>query len=129
MSGTTSVYNLPYLEPEDPPDIAGATQDLAEATETAIDAAVGDLPQVQAGQLNVSFTSLDSYTTTITFPTAFPAAPAVMTNIASSAGPVARWCSRAYSISSTGFTLMVFHPAAASQTWSSVPVQWTAVQQ
>lgn len=36
MPGTTSIYGLPYLEPDDPPDIAGATQSLAEATEAEI---------------------------------------------------------------------------------------------
>lgn len=36
MSNATSVYGLPYLEPTDPPDIAGGLQDLAEATETAL---------------------------------------------------------------------------------------------
>lgn len=36
MPGATSVYGLPYLELEDAPDIAGATQSLAEATETEL---------------------------------------------------------------------------------------------
>lgn len=33
MPGSTSVYGLPFLEPTDPPDIAGATEDLAGAAE------------------------------------------------------------------------------------------------
>lgn len=36
MPGATSVYGLPYLELDDAPDIAGATQDLAQAVETEI---------------------------------------------------------------------------------------------
>lgn len=31
--GVTSIYGLPYLEPSDPPDIAGITEALAQATE------------------------------------------------------------------------------------------------
>ncbi|MEV0214304.1 hypothetical protein [Micromonospora sp. NPDC050695] len=36
MPGTTSVYGFPYLELEDPPDIAGATQALAQAVEDEV---------------------------------------------------------------------------------------------
>lgn len=36
MSGSTPTYGLPYLEPDDPPDIASATQDLAEAAEAQL---------------------------------------------------------------------------------------------
>jgi len=36
MPGSTPVYNLPYLELDDPPDIAGGLQDLAEAVETQL---------------------------------------------------------------------------------------------
>lgn len=39
MTATTPIYALPYLEPLDPPDIAGGLQDLAEAVETALAAA------------------------------------------------------------------------------------------
>jgi len=37
MPGTTSRYQLPYLQPEDPPDIAGATKGLAEACDAALE--------------------------------------------------------------------------------------------
>ena len=36
MPDTTTVYDLPYLEPSDPPDIAGGLQDLAEAVEAEL---------------------------------------------------------------------------------------------
>ncbi|MFD6770989.1 hypothetical protein ACFWC6_32745 [Micromonospora chalcea] len=36
MPGSTALYGLPYLELTDAPDIAGATQDLAEAVETEL---------------------------------------------------------------------------------------------
>lgn len=50
MADTTPVYALPFLELADPPDIAGATEDLATAVETElirIDAAVVGLTRVQ----------------------------------------------------------------------------------
>lgn len=36
MPDTTPVYALPYLEPSDPPDIAGGLQDLATAVEAVL---------------------------------------------------------------------------------------------
>ncbi|MEU5939415.1 hypothetical protein ABZ807_09510 [Micromonospora sp. NPDC047548] len=36
MPGSTSIYGLPYLVPDDPPDIARATKDLANAAETQL---------------------------------------------------------------------------------------------
>lgn len=36
MADSTTRYSFPYLEPGDPPDIAGGLQDLAEAVETSL---------------------------------------------------------------------------------------------
>jgi hypothetical protein len=50
MADTTPVYNLPFLELADPPDIAGATEGLATAVEAElvrIDADVAGLTRLQ----------------------------------------------------------------------------------
>lgn len=85
---------------------------------------------LQSRTESVSFVALSSTTIAILFDTAFPvgAVPAVMTNIASSAGVTARWDSRAYNVTNTGFTLFLYKGDAAdpAQTWASIPVQWWA---
>lgn len=85
---------------------------------------------LQSRTESVSFVALSSTTIAIAFDTAFPVGvvPAVMTNIASSAGVTARWDSRAYNISNTGFTLFLYKGDAAdpAQTWTNIPVQWWA---
>lgn len=82
---------------------------------------------VVRGTVNVSFTSLGSYTQSITFGTPFSTVPVVMTNIASAAGPTARWGSRAYNVTATGFTLFLFSGDATNATWPSQPIEWLAV--
>lgn len=56
MPGSTPVYGLPYLELDDPPDIAGATQDLAEAVEAELQA-VAATPQPAAHYQGANDTS------------------------------------------------------------------------
>lgn len=82
----------------------------------------------QSGQESISFTTLSSFTKAVTFPIPFTTAPRVMTNIASNAASTDRWESRAYNITTTGFTLFLFEgdAADAAQTWANVPVQWFA---
>ncbi|MFD5266760.1 hypothetical protein [Streptomyces sp. NPDC058335] len=83
----------------------------------------------QRGIVLVSFTSLTSFTQTVTFPEAFPAVPTgVDTEIQSGAGPTARWDTRAITVTSTGFTLFCYvtDAASAAATWASVPVFWRA---
>jgi hypothetical protein len=53
MPGTTSTYGFPYLEPADPPDIAGATEDLAEAVEGVL---VAGVPMAATALLSSQFT-------------------------------------------------------------------------
>lgn len=86
-------------------------------------------PPIQSGQLNVSFTNLALYTTTVTFPVPFSAAPRVTVNIASQLGPTARWGARAVDITTAGFTLFLFAGDTTNpeDTWSNIPVQWEAV--
>ena len=64
MPGATSVYGLPYLQLSDAPDIAGATQDLAEAVETELSRIDAHPQPAQATDL----TTLSSIT--VTGPTA-----------------------------------------------------------
>lgn len=126
MSGTTSVYGLPYLELDDAPDIAGISQAISEAVEAQIarlDAA--GYKRVQSGEESISFSGQPSFTKTVTFPAAFSTAPRVTGNIASGFGGAAQWTVRCYTATTTQFTLTVSGPSAS--TWSGVPVQWIAV--
>lgn len=76
------------------------------------------------GTVNMSFTAVTSSSVAVTFPSPMGSVPKVMTNIDSGAGPAAQWHSRAFNITNTGFTLLVF--AAAAGTWSNIPVSWAA---
>jgi hypothetical protein len=81
------------------------------------------------GTALISFTGKNSdATTVVNFGLAFPVAPVVTANIDSGAGPTARWVPRPISITTTGFTMFVFHASDATTTftWASVPVSWTA---
>jgi hypothetical protein len=84
----------------------------------------------QSGSVNVSFVALSSSTVAVLYDVAFPVGvvPTVTTNINSGAGVTARWDSRAFNVSNTGFTLFVYKTDGAdpAQTWANVPVQWHA---
>jgi hypothetical protein len=80
----------------------------------------------RTGTQNMSFSGLSSSTVSVNYGFTFPAAPKVVTNIDSAAGETARWCSRAYNITTTGFTMFVFQAQATTNTWSSIPVSWVA---
>lgn len=82
---------------------------------------------LQSGTLNMSWTAQSAPTQAVTFPVEFGAIPRVMVNINSGDGAVARWGSRAISISTTGFTAFLFAPTATNSTASNIPVQWIAV--
>jgi hypothetical protein len=85
---------------------------------------------IQIGSVSVSFTSLQSTTINVTFPTPYPAGvtPFVWTNIATGDGNTARWGSRAITITNTGFTLFLFQNQTADgpKTWTNFPVNWMA---
>ncbi|MFD8611085.1 hypothetical protein [Streptomyces sp. NPDC059631] len=84
---------------------------------------------LQKGTALVSFTNQTSWTQQIAFPEAYPSTPSgVTTQILSGAGPTARWDSRAFTVTPTGFTLFCFVTDAANTpvTWSSIPVYWEA---
>lgn len=85
----------------------------------------------QRGMTTFTFTSVTSSLITVTFPVAYPAGsvPIVTTNINSGVGATAHWDSRAINITNTQFQLFVFTNNSPQDpgTWSSVPVQWTAV--
>ncbi|MFW3473668.1 H-type lectin domain-containing protein [Streptomyces microflavus] len=80
----------------------------------------------QSGTALLSWTAASAATTTVTFPVAFPSVPRVTTNIASGGGEVARWASRAYNVTTTGFTAYMAAPTAANTTGTNVPLTWIA---
>ncbi|MFW3473669.1 H-type lectin domain-containing protein [Streptomyces microflavus] len=81
----------------------------------------------QQGSVNMSWSNANSATVNVTFPFAFSAAPNVFTNIASGNGAVARWSSRAFNVTATGFTVLLYAAEAATLTsGSAIPVQWFA---
>lgn len=78
------------------------------------------------GQFNISFTNLATRTGNVSFAHAFTSAPMVTTNINSSSGTVSKWISRAFSITTTGFTYWVQSADGSLATWASVSLQWSA---
>ncbi|MGH3098528.1 MAG: hypothetical protein ACRDMV_21285 [Streptosporangiales bacterium] len=80
---TTAKYNLPYLAPNDPPDLAGATQDLAEATESTIDG-VAIAYAVAGGHATVEVTPGTSTQVHVDFPPGrFSVSPLIFANVQS----------------------------------------------
>lgn len=66
-----------------------------------------------------------SFTSAVSFGVTLPSSPRVFINLASAAGPTANWHGRAFNITTTGFTLFGFGPAATFSTgW-----QWVAIIQ
>ena len=130
MPGTTPVYGLPYQDPEDPPNGPNLGQDLAEATEAALQdlaALVAAVPKVKAGEVSVSFSSANNNSRSVSFGTTFTTPPAVSANINTGDGSASGWQARAYNITTTGFSLLVFHSTGVAGTWSNIPVTWIAV--
>jgi hypothetical protein len=78
------------------------------------------------GTVNMSFSAVNNATVAVSYGVSFPVAPMVVTNIDSGAGATARWVSRAINITATGFTMFVFAADSATNTWSNVPVSWSA---
>ncbi|WP_371409727.1 hypothetical protein OG423_14070 [Micromonospora zamorensis] len=126
MPGSTSTYGFPYLEPSDPPDIAGATQDLAEAVETELGqvAAAGPL-RVRAGTANVVITSATFGSANVTFSPAFAGTPVVVATIANGSGSTVAAVVRVSSASSSSATLTVTLNGASTSV--TVAVNWVAV--
>ena len=77
----------------------------------------------------VSFSSLSFHTIDLSFAVPFSVPPLVFTNIATSAGVAASWISRAYNISTTGFTLYLDAVDNTTTSWGNVPVNWVAIGQ
>lgn len=78
------------------------------------------------GSLTMSFTTLTASTAVVNFGFTFPGLPAVVTNIDSGAGATSRWESRAFNISTTGFTMFVYQSQALTGTWVDIPLSWIA---
>lgn len=79
----------------------------------------------QIGTESISFSSVASFTATVSFPVAFINLPVVTTNINSGSGSTSQWHSRAINITNSSFQIFVF--ATSSGTWSNIPVQWSAI--
>lgn len=77
----------------------------------------------QAGSELMSVSAAPSATMAVLFAWPFSSIPAVATNLNSGAAATALWESRAFNISTVGFTLFIF--AAAPSTFSA-EVQWQA---
>ena len=89
----------------------------------------GVAPDRQVGAVNLSFTTLDSYSgTTVVFPKAFAVTPKVFVNIDSGGAATARWQARAINVTTSQFVPFVFASTAGNNaTWSAVPVNWVAI--
>jgi hypothetical protein len=85
---------------------------------------VGQVAMMENGEELISFVGATSATLAVTFRNPFLAVPIVTTNINSGSGSTAGWDSRAFGITTTGFTIFVF---GSVNTWSNVGVQWQAV--
>lgn len=83
---------------------------------------VGLSPQMQAGVATVVVTAVASVTQAVTFATPFRAVPAVSTNIDHGTGASSGWGSRAFNITTTGFTIFLF---GSSSTFTA-SVYWQA---
>ncbi|HSJ75324.1 MAG TPA: hypothetical protein VK899_03955 [Gemmatimonadales bacterium] len=89
---------------------------------------VGQVAAWESGSETLTFASATSSTRAVTFNRKFLAAPKVFTNLPSASGEVTGWHSRARSITTSGFVLVVFKDAAlAANAWTAREVQWHAV--
>lgn len=79
-------------------------------------------PVLQAGEVVMTVTAATGATANVVFARPFTRIPAVATNLASGAGPTNGWVSRAFAITTTGFTMFIF---GASSTFTTA-VQWQA---
>jgi hypothetical protein len=65
-------------------------------------------PQTQAGVVSMTVAAAGSATVAVVFATPFRAIPAVSTNLDDGTGATSGWGSRAFNITTTGFTLFIF---------------------
>lgn len=83
---------------------------------------------IPTGSVSVSFTTQTSFDVVVNFGFTFAAPPRVTAQIASNVAATQGWQARALSVTTTAFTLRVWaQSGGAAQTWSGVPVTWTAV--
>lgn len=76
----------------------------------------------------INSASTTSFTKVVTFTKPFSTVPAVTTNINAGSGVFKNWNTRAFNITTTGFTLWVYAgPGVAAQTITDLPVQWMAI--
>ncbi|MFG3338728.1 H-type lectin domain-containing protein [Glycomyces sp. NPDC048151] len=146
MTATTPRYGLRHPERTDPAEGWVAFEQLADDTEAAL-APIDDraattadglqnlrrrvdlmFASIETSEVRVSFENRDNFTVEVSYSRPFPSQPVVFTNINSAAGETARWHSRAFYISNTGFTLFVFaSDGGRLSTWENRAVHWMAL--
>lgn len=104
----------------------GAGQPVLVSQDLMVDSRSHRFMRGEANSVSMSFVGVTSSTVAVPFTHTFSAPPKVTTNINNGAGATAQWHSRAISVTTTGFTMLVF--ASAAGTWSGVEVQWQAVE-
>lgn len=76
----------------------------------------------QTGSVSMTVASTTLGTSAVVFPRAYSAAPVVMVNFSSGAGPTAGWGSRAINVTATGFSIFIFGTSSSF----TVSMQWLA---
>jgi hypothetical protein len=89
----------------------------------AVGTAAVNGPMTKTGATSTGPSGLTSFTTAVAFGVTFPAIPNVHVNLNGGAGATASWNERAISVSTTGFTIFGYGPAASF----TASYQWTAI--
>jgi len=111
-------------------DIVTIQSDITavENSVTAVQTSITNLTNwSRRGTASISFTTLSAFTAVVNYGFTFPSVPTVMTNIDSGVGATSRWESRAISATTTNFTLFLYQSNAVTNTWTDIPVSWTAL--
>jgi hypothetical protein len=87
---------------------------------------VGQVAERESGSVFLTFASATTFTQVITFERPFLDIPVVVTNINASSSTTRPWISRAFSVTTTGFTLWVFAGDGLADAWTNQEVQWIA---
>lgn len=87
---------------------------------------IGMVAERESGSVTLTFASATTFTQAVTFERPFLQVPVVLTNINASSSTTRPWISRAYDITTTGFTLWVFAGDGLADAWTNQIVQWIA---
>jgi len=87
---------------------------------------VGQVAERESDTLTISFASATTFTQAVVFERPFLDVPIVLTNINASSSTTRPWISRAFDITTTGFTLWLFSGDGLADAWTNQLVQWIA---